>query len=175
MLIAQAEADSLNKSQAIVSQLSQINAAYLNITSQGTTNEQSPDRQAQLQKTWNDMETQATSLVNSISKIDTEYVNLQAGPTTNENTPGRSLDYAQAYALSKAIQIFQEIHAKNLAATQSTDYVGLNSSTTNEHVAISRNTAIEDASQRALQNAIDTYNAYYNGAGLKPDTVFPLG
>ena len=165
-LIAQAEAQSLNSSQAIVSQLSKINAQYSNLTDQGTTNEQSPDRQVQLQKTWVDMETQATAVVNAISQVDTQNVNLKAGPTTNENTPGRQLDASQAYALSKAIQIFQEIHAKNLAATQSNDYVGLNSSTTNEQVSVSRNAEIEDASQTALQNAINTYNSYYNGAGL---------
>lgn len=165
-LVAQAEAQSLNGSEAIVSELARINATYTNLQDQGTTNEQAPDRQAQLQKTWDDMETQATALVNAISKIDTDYVNLQSGPTTNENTVGRQLDSAQAYALSKAITIFQEIHAKHLAYTQSTDYAGLNSSTTNENVYQSRNSEIEDASQMALQNAINTYNSYYNGAGL---------
>ena len=165
-LIAQAEAQSLNSSEAIVSELSKIDTAYTNLQNQGTTNEQSPDRQAQLEKTWDDMETQATALVNAITKIDTDYVNLQSGPTTNENTVGRQLDAAQANALNKAIQIFQEIHAKHLTATQSTDYVGLTSSTTDENNPDNRNTAIENASQMALQNALNTYNSYYNGAGL---------
>lgn len=165
-MIAQAMADSLNSSQSIVSDLSKIDTAYTNLQNLGTTNEQTPDRQAQLQKTWDDMEAQATALVNAITKIDTDYVNLKAGPTTNENTLGRQLEPAQAYALNKAIQIFQEIHAKNLAATQSTDYVGLSSSTTNEQVPVDRHTQIEVASEMALQNAINTYNAYYNGAGL---------
>ncbi len=165
-LIEQAKAQSLNSSQAIVSELAMIDQNYTNLQNLGTTNEQAPDRQAQLQKTWDDMETQATALVNQITKIDTDYVNLQAGPTTNENTVGRQLDAAQAYALSKAITIFQEIHAKHLAYTQSTDYAGLNSSTTNENVYQSRNSAIEDGSQMALQNAINTYNSYYNGAGI---------
>ncbi len=165
-LIDQAREQSLNSSAAIVSQLSKIDAAYTDIQVQATTNEQAPDRQAQLEKTWDDMEAQATALVNAITKIDTDYVNLQSGPTTNEKTMGRQLDAAQAYALSKAIQIFQEIHAKHLTATQSTDYAGLTSSTTNENVYVSRNSAIETASEMALQNAINTYNSYYNGAGL---------
>lgn len=165
-LIAQAQMESLNSSEAIVSELSKINNAYTNLQSQGTTNEQSPDRQAQLEKTWDDMESQATALVNAITKVDTDYVNLKAGPTTNENTLGRQLDAAQAYSLAKAIQIFQEIHAKHLTATQSTDYQGLTSSTTDETNDYPRNMQIEDASQMALQNALNVYNAYYNGAGL---------
>ncbi|MDE1830052.1 MAG: hypothetical protein KGI25_07000 [Thaumarchaeota archaeon] len=162
----QAEAQSLNSSEAIVSKLSEIDAAYTNLQSGATTNEQSPDRQAQLEKTWDDMESQATALVNAISKLDSDYVNLQAGPTTNENTQGRQLDVAQAYALSKAIQIFQEIHAKHLNATYATGYVGLASSTTDETNMYPRNMQIEDASQMALQNALNVYNSYYNGAGL---------
>ena len=166
VLIAQAEADSLNSSESIVSQLSRINAAYDNLTSQATTNEQSPDRQAQLEKTWDDMNAQAAALVNAIAMIDTNYVNLKAGPTTNEHTIGRQLDDAQANALNKAIQIFEEIHAKKLTGTYSTGYAGLTSSTTNENNQYPRNMQIEDASQMALQNALNVYNSYYNGAGL---------
>ncbi|HJU14478.1 MAG TPA: hypothetical protein VJ792_08505 [Candidatus Nitrosotalea sp.] len=165
-LVSQAEAQSLNSSESIVSELARINATYTNLQDQGTTNEQAPDRQAQIQKTWDDMETQATALVNAITKIDTDYVNLKAGPTTNENTVGRQLDAAQANALGKAITIFQEIHAKNLAYTYGTGYTGLSSSTTNENVYIDRNSAIETASEMALQNAVNTYDSYYNGAGL---------
>lgn len=172
-LIAQARDQSLNESEAIVSELSKIDAAYTTLQSQGSTNEQSPDRQTQLENTWNSMEAQATALVNTLTKIDTAYVNLQPGATTNENTVGRQLDAAQANALNKAIQIFQEIHAKKLAATQSTNYAGLTSSTTNEAIVgpgmnslPDRNTQIEVGTEMALQNAINTYNSYYNGAGL---------
>ncbi len=165
-LIAQARAESLNSSEAIVSQLSKINDVYTNLQSQATTNEQASDRQAQLEKTWNDMEAQATALVNAITKIDINYVNLQAGPTTNEKTVGRQLDAAKANALNKAITIFQEIHAKYLNVTLSTNYAGLTSSTTDENNAVSRSQAIETASQMALQNALNTYNSYYNGAGI---------
>lgn len=169
-LIADARDQSLNASQSIVSQLSQIDAAYTNLQDQGTTNEQSPDRQIQIDTTWNSMAEQATALVNALTKVDAAYVNLQSGATTNENTPGRHLDAAQADALNKAIQIFQEIHAKNLAATRSTNYAGLTSSTTNEQNPDNRNADIESSSQMALQNALNFYNAYYQGDGLNQTT-----
>ncbi|MDE1765360.1 MAG: hypothetical protein KGI27_03680 [Thaumarchaeota archaeon] len=165
-LIAQARDQSLNDAQYIVSELSKIDKAYTDIQNQGTTQGYYTNRQAQIENTWDSMEARAGALVNALTKVDTDYVNLQTGGTTNENTQGRQLDVAQANALNKAIQIFQEIHAKHLAATQSTDYAGLTSSTTNEQNNDNRNTEIEDASQQALQNALNTYNSYYNGIGL---------
>ncbi|MGI0101092.1 MAG: hypothetical protein ACREA7_00675 [Nitrosotalea sp.] len=170
-LIADARDQSLNASQSIVSQLSQIDAAYTNLQASGTTNEQnSGDRQTHIDNTWNSMEAQATALVNALSKVDTAYLNLQAGATTNENTQASQLDAEQASALGKAIQIFQEIHAKNLASTESTNYAGLTSSTTNEQNANDRNVEIEQGTQMALQNALNLYNAYYQGNGLNQTT-----
>jgi len=170
-LIADARDQSLNASQSIISQLYQINAAYANLQDHGTTNEQnSGSRQAQIDQTWNSMDAQATALVNALTRVDTAYLTLQSGGTTNENTPGRQLDAAQAYSLSKAIQIFQEIHAKTLADTQATNYTDLTSSTTNEQNNNDRNVAIANGSQMALQNALNLYNAYYQGNGLNQTT-----
>ncbi len=170
-LIADARAQSLNASESIVSQLSMIDANYTNLQDFGTTNEQNAgNRQAQINATWNSMAEQATALVNALTKVDAAYVNLQSGATTNENTPGRHLDAAQADSLNKAIQIFQEIHAKNLAATQSTGYAGLTSSTTNEQNSGNGNAHLEWESQMALQNALNFYNAYYQGDGLNQTT-----
>ncbi|MDE1868005.1 MAG: hypothetical protein KGI08_09895, partial [Thaumarchaeota archaeon] len=165
-MIAQATDQSLIKSEDIVSQLSKINAAYANLQTLETTNEQASDRQAQIEKTWNAMEAQATALVNDITKIDTNYLNLQSGGTTNENTVGRQLDAAHADSLNKAIQIFQEIHAKKLTEIQSTQYAGLTSTTTDEQNSNDRNASIASASQQALQNALNIYNSYYPSNGL---------
>lgn len=171
IMIADARDQSLNASQSIVSQLSMIDAAYTNLQDHGTTNEQNTgNRQAQIDKTWDSMDAQATALVNALTRIDTAYLNLQSGGTTNENTQGRQLDAAQAYALSKAIQIFQEIHAKTLADTQSTNYTDLTSTTTNEQNNDNRNVEITNGSQMALQNALNLYNAYYQGDGLNQTT-----
>ncbi len=169
-LIAEGRSVSLNDSQSIVSALARIDEAYTNLQDNGTTNEQSPDREAQIEKTREAMEIQATSLVNDLARIDTGYLNLQYNGTTNENTQGRQLTTDEASSLNKAIQIFQEIHAKALAATYSTNYVGLNSTTTNEHNTDDRNMQIETGTEVALQNALNIYNAYYNGAGLNQTT-----
>ncbi|MGI0047363.1 MAG: hypothetical protein ACREBB_09290 [Nitrosotalea sp.] len=169
-MISQAEIQSLNDTQ-IVSALGRINAEYTSLQNQGTTNEQnSGNRQAQIEKTEEAMALQATALVNAIANIDSQYVNLQAGATTNENTVGRQLTAEQADSLNKAIQIFQEIHAKTLSSTYSTGYAGLNSITTNEQNANNRNTEIQTGTAMALQNALDVYNSYYNGAGLNQTT-----
>ncbi|MDE1762656.1 MAG: hypothetical protein KGH88_00220 [Thaumarchaeota archaeon] len=165
-LIAQARDQSLTDAQYVVSELSKIDAAYTGIQNQGTTQGYYTNRQAQIENTWDSMEARAGALVNALTKIDTDYVNLKSGGTTNENTSGRQLDVAQANALNQAIQIFQEIHAKHLAATQSNNYAGLSSSTTDEQNNDNRNTEIEDATQQALQNALNAYNSYYNGMGL---------
>lgn len=170
-LLADARDQSLNASESIVSQLYQIDTAYTNLQNHGTTNEQNTgNRQAQIDKTWDYMDAQATALVNALTRVDTAYVNLQSGGTTNENTQGRQLDAAQTYALGKAIQIFQEIHAKTLAQDESTGYAGLTSSTTNEQNNNDRDVAIANGSQMALQNALNLYNAYYQGNGLNQTT-----
>lgn len=170
-LIADARDQSLNASESIISQLSMISTKYENLTDSGTTDEQnSGNRQAQIDKTWDAMDTEATALLGNLTRVDMAYLNLQENATTNENTQGRQLDAEQADSLSKAIQIFQEIHAKTLATTQSTNYAGLNSKTTNERTPDNRNVDIANGSQLALQNAVNLYDAYYNGDGLNQTT-----
>lgn len=169
-MIAQAMDDSLTNANYIVSELAKIDQTYTDLQNQGTTTTTHFDRQGHIVSTWNSMEERATDLVNSLTKIDTDYLNLKSAGTTNEQTTGRQLSAAQAEALAKAIQIFQEIHAKNLAITQSNGYAGLSSTTTNEQNNDDRNLQIEIGTQYALQNALDTYNSYYNGAGLNQTT-----
>lgn len=170
-LIADARDQSLNASDSIISKLSMISAKYENLTDSGTTDEQnSGNRQAQIDKTWDAMDAEATALLSNLTRVDMAYLNLQENATTNENTQGRQLDAEQVESLNKAIQIFQEIHAKTLASTYSTDYAGLNSTTTNEQTPDNRNVDIANGSDLALQNALNLYNAYYNGDGLNQTT-----
>lgn len=178
-MIAYAVDHSLNDSESIVSALSKISQTYTDLQNQGTTSTTHIDRQGNIVSVWDSMEEQATALVNALTKIDEDYLNLQSGGTTNENTIGRHLDAAHAIALYRAIQVFEEIHAKKLAATYSSKYAGLTSSTTNEqivgpgvHAVLDRSTQIEIGTEMALQRALNMYNSYYNGAGLN-QTRYP--
>ncbi len=165
-MIAQAMNDSVTNAQYIVSELSKIDQTYTNLQNGGTTQATHIDRQGHIVTTWDAMEEQATELVNALTKIDSDYLSLKYAGTTNEQTTGRHLEAAQINSLEKAIQIFEEIHAKNLAITQSNGYAGLSSTTTNEQNPDDRSIQIELGTQYALQNALDTYNSYYNSAGL---------
>jgi hypothetical protein len=170
-LIADARDQSLNASQSIVSQSSMVSANYKDLNDSGTTNEQnSGNRQAQIEKTWNSMDVEASALLGNLTGVNTAYLNLQSGGTTNENTLGYQLGAEQAASESNGVQIFQEIHAKVLSATYSTDYAGLNSATTNEQNAYSRNAAIENERTTSLQNALNFYNDYYQDNGLNQTT-----
>ena len=172
-LIVQARDQTNQQVAGLVSQLGQIAQSYSNMQSFTATDEKTIDRQAQLVQTLNAQEAQAAALLNQIWQVDQSYVNLQPGPTTNENTQGRQIDAAQAYALSKAIQIFEEIHAQKLAALQATGYQGLTTSTTNEQVSGpgwwtygDRHFEINAGTEMALQNAINFYNSYYPNTPL---------
>jgi hypothetical protein len=167
-MISQARDQTDKQVADLVSQLAQIDQSYSAMAQVATTDEKGYDRQAQIAKISDVQEVQAASLLNKIWQIDQTYVNLQSGGTTNENTPGRQLAPAQAYALNKAIQIFEEIHAQKLAATYAPGYPGLSSVTTNEQITGQgwwtygdRHSEIDTGTQNALQNAISFYNAYY--------------
>lgn len=167
-LISQARDQSDKQVADLVSQLAQIEQSYATMAQVATTDEKGYDRQAQIAKISDAQEAQAASLLNKIWQIDQTYVNLQSGGTTNENTLGRQLAPAQASALNKAIQIFEEIHAQKLAASYAPGYPGLSSATTNEQITGQgwwtygdRNSEIGTGTQNSLQNAINFYNAYY--------------
>ena len=116
-------------------------------------------------------------MVNKLAKIDQVYVDLSqyVDPTqftykpnsvTNEQTnPGRNLTPQEAYALERAVMIFNEIHERHLALLQS-NYYGLTSTSTDESGA-DRNALLAQAQQVSMDNALRVYNSYYNGAGIK--------
>ena len=164
-LIEEARNSSLTQAQQIVSELSSIDTKYVNFQSNVATDESSYDRQAQINKKWDDMESKASDLVNKLAKIDSEYLNLVGGPTTNEKTNGRQLSAAQAYALEKAVVIFDQIHEQRLSHLQAS-YYGLTNTSTDEQ-GKDRNAMLEHAREVSLQNALRIYNAYYHGTGLQ--------
>lgn len=168
--ITESENQTNQQLAALVSSFSQTYINFLNVTS---TNEQSPDRQAQIEQKWNAQDAQAAALLNQIWKIDQNYVNIQPGATTNENTPGRQLTALQAEALKNGITVFEEIHAKTLAATYATGYPDLTSTATNEQItgggvfgSPERQTQINTGEEMSLQNAINFYNSYYPATPL---------
>ena len=164
-MIEQARASSLSSAENIVNQLNRIDTTYTNFEPGVTTDESTYDRQAQINKQWGNMESKAADLVNKLSKIDTDYANLAPGATTNEKTNGRQLSSAQAYALEKAVTVFEQIHQKRLSYLQSS-YYGLTNTPTDTE-GKDRNAMLEQAREASLQNALRIYNAYYNGVGLK--------
>ena len=62
--------------------------------------------------------------------------------------------------------IYNEIQHASLSSYTS-NYNGLSSTPTNEQVHVDRNTAIAQAQDASLTNALNDYNSYYNGTGLK--------
>jgi len=165
VMIEQARASSLSSAEDIVNGLNRIDTTYTNFEPGVTTDESTYDRQAQINKQWDNMESKAADLVNKLSKIDTDYANLAPGATTNEKTNGRQLSSAQAYALEKAVMVFEQIHQKRLSYLQSS-YYGLTNTPTDTE-GKDRNAMLEQAREASLQNALRIYNAYYNGIGLK--------
>jgi len=164
-LIEQARNSSMIQAEGIVSGLNAIDTTYTNFGQGVTTDESTYDRQAQINKQWDNMESQAADLVNKLSKINSDYANLAPGATTNEKTNGRQLSSAQAYALEKAVTVFEQIHHKRLSYLQSS-YYGLTNTPTDME-GKDRNAMLEQAREASLQNALRIYNAYYNGIGLK--------
>jgi hypothetical protein len=177
-MIAQARASSLTQAEDIVGQLTKIQQDYANFQPGAVTDSQATyDRQTQITKNMDDAEVQAAALVNKLAKIDQVYVDLsqyvdpaqftyKPNTITNEQThPGRNLSPQEAYALSKAVMIFNQIHERHLALLQS-NYYGLTSTSTDENGA-DRNALLAQAKQVSMDNALRIYNSYYNGAGIK--------
>jgi hypothetical protein len=164
-LIGEAQNSSMSQAQEIVSQLNMIDTTYTNFESTVSTDENSYDRQAQINEKWSAMESKASSLVNNLAKIDSDYLSLSGGPTTNEKTNGRQLSAAQAYALEKAVAIFDQIHEQRLSHLHAS-YYGLTNTPTDEQ-GKDRNAMLEQARATSMQNALRVYNAYYQGTGLQ--------
>ncbi|MDE1843428.1 MAG: hypothetical protein KGH95_07250 [Thaumarchaeota archaeon] len=173
-----ARASSLAQANDIVNQLHQIQQDYANFQPGAVTDSTSTyDRQTQITKNMGDAEVQAATLVNKLATLDQVYVDLSqyVDPTqftykpntvTNEQThPGRNLSPQEAYALVKAVMIFNQIHERHLALLQS-NYYGLTSTPTNENGA-DRNALLAQAQQVSMDNALRIYNSYYNGTGLR--------
>lgn len=177
-MIDAAQASSLAQAQDVVAQLTKIQQNYANFQPGAVTDSAATyDRQTQITKNMDDAESQAAALVSKLAKIDQVYVDLsqyvdpaqftyKPNTTTNEQThPGRNLSPQEAYALERAVMIFNQIHDRHLALLQS-NYYGLNSVETNENGA-DRNALLEHAQQVSMDNALRIYNSYYNGVGIK--------
>jgi hypothetical protein len=176
-MIDQAKSSSLAQAQDVIDQLVKIQQNYANFQAGPTTNTAATyDRQTQITKNMDDAEAQAAALVNKLAKIDQVYVDLsqyvdpnqftyKPNSVTNEQSQGRNLTPQQAYALEKAVIIFNQIHDRHLALLQS-NYYGLNSVSTDENGA-DRNALLAQAKQVSMDNALRIYNSYYNGTGLK--------
>ncbi len=172
-IITQARDQTDQQVAALVSQLAQIDQSYATMQPVTSTDEKGYNRQALILQTSSNQEAQAAALLNQIWQIDQAYVNIKPAGATNEQTLGRQLTPLQAQALQNGIMVFEEIHAKRLAATYSTGYAGLTSTTTNEQIVgpgwwapSDRTTQIDTATGMALQNAINFYNAYYPNTPL---------
>ncbi len=177
-MLDSARASSLAQAEDIVGQLTKIQQDYANFQPGAVTDTTSTyDRQTQITKNMDDAETQAAALVNKLATLDQVYVDLsqyvdpaqftyKPNTVTNEQThPGRNLSPQEAYALEKAVMIFNQIHERHIALLQS-NYYGLSSTPTNENGA-DRNALLAQAQQVSMDNALRIYNSYYNGTGLK--------
>lgn len=177
-MIDAARSTSLVQAQDIVGQLVKIQENYAGFQAGPTTDTAATyDRQTQITKNLGEGEAQAAALVSQLAKIDQVYVDLsqyvdpaqfayKPNTVTNEQThPGRNLTPQEAYALEKAVMIFNQIHERHLALLQS-NYYGLNSISTDENGA-DRNALIAHAQQVSMDNALRVYNSYYNGIGIK--------
>jgi hypothetical protein len=175
-MLEQEQITSLANAGPYLNGLYSIQATYVNSTSGDVTDESTFDRQATIQKNLGIAEQNAADSVSSLSKINQGYLNLnnssggtnfvyQPGSVTNEMTVGRQLSPGQAYAIEKAIIIFNQIHDKHLAMLNS-NYYGL-SNTPTDSEGRDRSVMLQQAKDASLSNALRVYNAYYNGWGLK--------
>lgn len=179
-MIANATASSLVQANDVLSQLVKIQQNYAGFQ-QGLTTDSATtyDRQTTITQNKATAESQAAALVNKIAKIDQVYLDLtpyvgtnipyvyKPGSITSEvyQNGGRNVTPQEAYALEKAVLIFDEIHQKQIADLQS-NYYGLTSVSTDE-TGRDRNALLEQAKITSNNNAMQVYNSYYNGVGLK--------
>jgi len=177
-MIDAAKSSSLVQAQDVIDQLVKIQQDYANFQAGPTTDSVATyDRQTQITQNMDAGEAQAAALVSQLAKTDQVYVDLsqyvdpaqftyKPNSVTNEqDNGGRNLTPQQAYALEKAVIIFDQIHERHLALLQS-NYYGLTDVTTDENGA-DRNTLLAQAQQVSMTNALQVYNSYYNGTGLK--------
>src|SRR5262249_7404464 len=136
-MIDEARSTSLAQAQDIIGQLVKIQQNYADFQAGPTTDSVATyDRQTQITKNLDDGEAQAAALVSQLAKIDQVYVDLSTyvdpsqftykptSVTNEQNNGGRNLTPQQAYALEKAVIIFNQIHERHLALLQS-NYYGL--------------------------------------------------
>jgi hypothetical protein len=177
-MLDQARASSLVDAQGIVDQLVKIQQNYAGFEQGPTTDSAATyDRQTMITQNMATDEAQAAALVSKLANIDQVYVDLsnyvdpsqftyKQNTVTNEQThPGRNLTPQEAYALERAVLIFNQIHERHLAMLQS-NYYGLTSTSTDENGS-NRNALLAQAQQVSMDNALRVYNSYYNGAGIK--------
>ena len=177
-MLSEAQSGSLVTAEQTLAELIKIQKNYANFFPGETTDMTTYDRQARLEKNWNDQEAQAATLVSQLAKLDQVYLNLdqyvntaipfvyKPGSVTNEMTHGgRQLSPLQVYSLEKAIFIFNEIHYQHLAYLQS-NYYGLTSTPT-DMSGRDRDAMLAQAQTTSYDNALRVYNSYYNGVGLK--------
>jgi len=177
-MLSEARASSLVDAQGIVDQLVKIQQNYAGFEQGPTTDSAATyDRQTMINQNMATDEAQAAALVNKLATIDQVYVDLsnyvdpsqftyKQNSVTNEQThPGRNLTPQEAYALERAVLIFNQIHERHLAMLQS-NYYGLTSTSTDENGS-NRNAMLAQAQQVSMDNALRVYNSYYNGAGIK--------
>jgi phage anti-repressor protein len=172
VLIENARASSLVQDQDILNQLEKIQQNYANLKAGPTTDSVATyDRQTRITKNMDDAEARAADLVSKLAKIDNVYIDLsqyvgtnipytyKSGSITNEVTQGgRNIPAESAYALEKAVMIFNEIHDKHIAEIQS-NYYGLTSTPTDTQ-GRDRNVLIENAREVAITNAMRVYNTH---------------
>jgi len=178
VMLSQAQSESLVQADKTLAELVKIQANYANFSPGDVTDSTTYDRQALIEKNWNDQEAQAANLVSQLAKLDNVYVDLaqyvntdipfvyKPGSITNMmNNGGRQLAPLAADSLEKAIFMFNEIHNKHISLLKS-NYYGLNSVSTDES-GRSRDAMLAQAQVDSLDRALRVYNAYYNGTGLR--------
>ncbi|VVC06283.1 Uncharacterised protein [uncultured archaeon] len=163
--------DSIDQQVAnLIIQLGKLNDAYVNSPTVATTTGYVTNVQGQINDALIAQEIQSATLINQIWQIDQQFMNLQSYGTTDSTTQGRQIAAAQEAALTKAVQIFNEIHAHTLARTYGGQYAGLSSVTTGQlspgqpGYGMSygdRHSQIDFSTEMALQNAINFFNSYY--------------
>ena len=178
-MIDTARATSDVQANDILDQLVKVQQTYANFApSTPTDTAATYDRQTMINQNQAASESEAATLVSQLAKkydvfLDlTPYVGTnipytyKPGSITNEMTHGgRNLTPQQAYALEKAVMIFNQIHQANLNSLQS-NYYGLTSTPTDSQ-GRDRNAMIAQAQETSMTNALRVYNSYYGTTGLK--------
>ena len=177
-MIDSARASSLVQANDVLNQIVKVQQNYANFApSTPTDTNATYDRQVMIWQNMQTSEAQAALLVSKLATIDQVFLDLtpyvgtdipfvyKPGSITNQATVGRNIPAQSLEALDKAVQIFNEIHAKNIVYLKSS-YYGLTSTPTDTQ-GRDRNVMLAQAQQTSMTNALRVYNSYYNGVGLR--------